>query len=78
MPKEIILDVTTAIIVLGSVFGASHWRKITARLRKILRDKRLPRKPPQRAAPASSAMPDSPIFYPPIIEDEGTDRRRVS
>jgi hypothetical protein len=78
MPKEIIVDVTTAIVVLGSVFGVSHWRKITARLRKILRDKQMPRKPLQRAASASTSTPDNSLFYPSIIEDGSTDRGRVS
>lgn len=36
MQKEFILDITTGIIVLGSVFGASHLRKIAIRIKKLL------------------------------------------
>ena len=34
MAKEIVMDVTAAIIVLGSVFGFSHWMKLRAMIRK--------------------------------------------
>ena len=34
MPREIVMDVTTGIIVLGSIFGASHIKKLVAFLRK--------------------------------------------
>ncbi len=36
MQKEIILDIATGIIVLGSVFGASHLKKIAIRIKKVL------------------------------------------
>ncbi len=36
MQKEFILDIATGIIVLGSVFGASHLKKIAIRIKKFL------------------------------------------
>jgi hypothetical protein len=52
MPKEIILELTTAIVVLGSVFGASHWRRIRIKARRQLRSMRPPREPAQSVDPA--------------------------
>lgn len=49
MAKEITIEVVTGIVVFGSVFGVSHWRKITSRLRKILPCMQHPPKPPQHA-----------------------------
>jgi len=48
MPKEIVLDITTGIVVLGSVFGFSHLRKISIKIRQILRDRKLFRQAQRR------------------------------
>jgi len=40
MPKEIVMDVTTGIIVLGSVFGATHVRKLVALVRKRMQEQK--------------------------------------
>jgi len=36
MQKEFILDIASGIVVLGSVFGASHMKKIAIRIKKLL------------------------------------------
>lgn len=41
MTKEIVLDITTGIVVLGSVFGFSHLRKITIKIKQVLEDRKL-------------------------------------
>ena len=41
MSKEIVLDITTGIVVLGSVFGFSHLRKITIKIKQLLEDRKL-------------------------------------
>lgn len=51
MSKDLIIDITTAIIVLGSVFGGSHLRKLSQWIEYRLSAKNSVRKPPQ---PASS------------------------
>jgi hypothetical protein len=48
MPKEIVLDITTGIVVLGSVFGFSHLRKISAKIRHTLQDRKLLRQTQRR------------------------------
>ena len=41
MPKEIVMDVTTGIIVLGSIFGANHIKKLVALARKRKEEREL-------------------------------------
>ena len=48
MSKEIVLDITTGIVVLGSVFGFSHLRKITIKIKQVLEDRKLLRKAQRR------------------------------
>lgn len=36
MSKELVIEITTGIIVLGSLFGAYHLRKLEAWIRKSL------------------------------------------
>jgi hypothetical protein len=48
MPKEIVLDITTGIVVLGSVFGFSHLRKITIKITQVLEDRKLLRQAQRR------------------------------
>ena len=59
MSKEIVLDITTGIVVLGSVFGFSHLRKISVKINQVLEDRKLfqqaQRRPVQREP--GSALP---------------------
>jgi hypothetical protein len=48
MSKEIVLDITTGIVVLGSVFGFSHLRKITIKITQVLEDRKLLRQAQRR------------------------------
>ena len=48
MSKEIILDITTGIVVLGSVFGFSHLRKIGIKIKQLLEDRKLLRQAQRR------------------------------
>jgi hypothetical protein len=41
MSKEIVLDITTGIVVLGSVFGFSHLRKISIKIKQFLHHHKL-------------------------------------
>jgi hypothetical protein len=49
MPKDLIIDITTGIIVLGSVFGGSHLRKLSQWIENRLDSKHPLRKPPMSA-----------------------------
>ena len=49
MPKDLIIDITTGIIVLGSVFGASHLKKIANWVKEYRVGENLLRRPPLRA-----------------------------
>ena len=72
MPKEMFLDITTGIVVLGSVFGVSHWRKLKAKLRAIAGQ----RKMPQRST--ATAPSHKVLSFPPLGEDDSPERRKVS
>ncbi len=48
MSKEIVLDIATGIVVLGSVFGFSHLRKISIKIKQILDDRKLLRQTQRR------------------------------
>jgi hypothetical protein len=61
MPKEIFLDITAAVVVLGSVFGASHLRKLSSKLQKVLPHEQHLRKPPQKAD-TSAGSPCDDVF----------------
>lgn len=75
MQKEIFLDITTGIVVLGSVFGVSHWRKLKAKLRAIAGSEEQ-QKMPQGAAATPSA--DKVLSFPPLGKDDSAGRRKVS
>jgi hypothetical protein len=53
MPKDIVFYIATGIVVLGSVFGFSHLRKISIKIKQFLQDHKLlnedKRKPVQSA-----------------------------
>ena len=59
MPKEIVLDTTTAIIVLGSVFGFTHLKKIRNKVREVLHDRKVAEglRKPMQTAPGTSSPP---------------------
>lgn len=77
MPKDIFLDITAAVVVLGSVFGVSHWRKLRSKLQKVLpHEQPLQRLPQKFAAPAASACDD--VFFAPPSEEQGSDQRKAS
>ena len=40
MSHDIFVDLVIATLVIGSIFGASHWRRLTARLRLAQRHHR--------------------------------------
>jgi hypothetical protein len=65
VPNEIIIDITTGFIVLGSVFGVSHLRKIRKKIRERTRFEGLRRKPPQAAAPIATAEQEELRSRPP-------------
>jgi hypothetical protein len=61
MSKEIILDITTGIVVLGSVFGFSHLRKITIKITQVLEDRKLfgqAQRKPIQSDPGSALRPE--------------------
>jgi hypothetical protein len=58
MPKELIIEITTGIVVLGSVFGGSHLRKLSQWIEDRLDSKH---------AVAKSAQPAIPI---PLVQDK--------
>ena len=70
MPKEIILDVATGIVVLGSVFGVSHWRKLRKKIRTLTGIKDQPRKVPQRADSTSDAPQDDVLSGLPLVDED--------
>ena len=41
MPKDIVFYIATGIVVLGSVFGFSHLRKISIKIKQFLQDHKL-------------------------------------
>ena len=56
MLKDILLYIVTGIVVLGSVFGATHLRKLATKAQQALRDRKLIQEghKPARSEPAVS------------------------
>jgi hypothetical protein len=77
MPKEIILDVTTGIVVLGSVFGVSHWRKLKKKIRTLTGIIEQPRKVPQRATSPSYTEQDDVLSGLPLVEGESEEQSKA-
>jgi len=65
MTKELVIEVTTGIIVLGSVFGGRHLRKLSQTIEDFLVSRNLIRESPEDAIPGTQkneTAPPSPRF----------------